>query len=186
VRRSTVTSRTRDALPSAFNGGCLRRLCAGDLEAFQAYRRIPSLGRYQGWSPMDDAQAREFLVQMSQGPLFTPGQWMQLGIAAPDAGPLLGDVGLFLADDGLSGEVGFTLHPAAQGRGLATAAVREASRLLFSATAATRLLGIADARNTPSVRLLERLGFTCVERREAVFRGEPCIELVYALARPHG
>jgi RimJ/RimL family protein N-acetyltransferase len=181
-----MTSRPATALPRDFPGGCLRRLRADDLEAFQAYRSIPALGRYQGWSPMSDGQALEFLVEMSQAPLFTPGRWLQLGIATADAGLLLGDIGLFFADDGLSGEVGFTLHPAAQGRGLATAAVHEASQLLFGATAARRLLGITDARNTPSVRLLERLGFVYLERRELVFRGEPCVERVYSLARPHG
>lgn len=175
-----------DWLPREFPGGSLRRLGATDLDAFQAYRRIPELGRYQGWSPMCDAEALAFLVEMSRAPLFASGRWLQLGIAAPQAGILVGDIGLHLSDDGRTGEVGFTLQPSAQGRGVATSAVREALGILWAATAATRVLGITDARNAASVRVLERLGFDCRERREVVFKGEPCVELVYALPRHDG
>ena len=175
-----------EPLPREFPGGSLRRLRADDLGAFQTYRRIPALARFQGWSPMSDAEALDFLVEMSRAPLFVPGRWLQLGIAAPGAGVLVGDIGLHLSDDGCSGEVGFTLQPSAQRRGIATAAVREALGILFGATAATRVLGITDERNGPSLRLLERLGFVCEQRREVVFKGEPCVERVYALPRDGG
>jgi len=175
-----------DPLPREFPGGSLRRLRAGDLDAFQAYRRMPELGRYQGWSPMSDAEALAFLVAMSRAPLFLPGRWLQLGIAASQTGTLVGDIGLHLSEDGRTGEVGFTLQPSAQGRGIATSAVREALCVLFGATAATQVLGTTDARNAPSVRLLERLGFHCQERREVVSKGEPCVELVYTLPRDDG
>ena len=41
-------------LPQEFRGGRLRRMRPEDLTAFQAYRALPELGRYQGWSPMSD------------------------------------------------------------------------------------------------------------------------------------
>jgi aminoglycoside 6'-N-acetyltransferase len=154
-----------------------------DLGAFQAYRGIPGLGRYQGWSPMSEAEALAFLVEMEAKPLFQPGQWIQLGIAAPGTDVLVGDIGLRLSEDSQSGEAGFTLAPSAQGRGVATAAVREALRLLFEGSPVSRVLGITDARNTASIRLLERLGFECRETRSAVFRGEECTEQVFVLAR---
>lgn len=175
-----------DPLPREFPGGHLRRLRASDLAAFQAYRRIPELGRYQGWVPMSDPEALAFLVDMGRAPLFAPGRWLQLGIAAPGAGTLVGDIGLHVSDDGRTGEVGFTLQPSAQRRGIATSAVREALRILFAATAVARVLGITDARNVPSVRLLGRLGFACQEQREVVFKGEPCVEWVYVLLRDGG
>ncbi len=170
-------------LPQEFPGGRLRRMRPEDLAAFQAYRALPELGRYQGWSPMSDTTALTFLTDMHYAPLFTPGQWVQLGIAEPETDALVGDIGMYLSDDGSAGEVGFTLQPAAQGRSLATFAVRQALRLLFSATRATHVVGITDARNLPSVRLLERVGFEFVESRHVVFRGETCTERVYALAR---
>jgi RimJ/RimL family protein N-acetyltransferase len=170
-------------LPREFTGGRLRRLRAADRPAFQAYRAIPELGRYQGWAPMTQPEALDFLVEMNRAPLFTPGQWVQLGIAEPELDSLVGDVGLFVSADGRAGEVGFTLAPSSQGRGIAGRAVREALELLFFVTHVERVLGITDARNLQSIRLLERLGFRHVESRQTVFREEACTEHVYALQR---
>jgi RimJ/RimL family protein N-acetyltransferase len=170
-------------LPREFFGGRLRRLQPRDLAAFQAYRALPELGRYQGWSPMSDAEALQFIEEVHRAPLFAPGHWMQLGIAQPESDALVGDIGLYLSEDGTSGEVGFTLQPGSQGRGIATLAVREALRLFFTATSVTGVLGITDERNRPSIRLLERVGFEFIESRHVVFRGEPCTERVYVLPR---
>lgn len=174
---------TDNPLPRPFPGGCLRRLRGSDLDAFQAYRGIPELGRYQGWTRMSEAEALAFLLEMEAGVFFLPGQWIQLGIADPDTDALVGDIGLHLSDDGRTGEVGFTLTPSSQGRGIATAAVREALRLFFAASPVSHVIGVTDARNTPSVRLLERLGFGFRESRDAVFRGEECVERVFVLSR---
>jgi ribosomal-protein-alanine N-acetyltransferase len=176
-------------LPREFDGGRLRRLRPADLPAFQAYRALPECGRYQGWVPMPEAEALAFLADMEAAPLFAPGQWVQLGIADPLSDRLIGDVGLHLAGDGAAGEVGFTLAPWAQGRGIAGRAVREAVDVFFALTRATHVDGVADARNLPSLRLLARLGFARVETRPAVFRGEACVEEVRRLrrdARPWG
>ena len=173
-------------LPREFPGGRLRRMHPRDHAAFQAYRSLPGLGRYQGWTPMSDAEALEFIDEVHRAPLFTPGQWVQLAIAEPESDALVGDIGLYLSEDGASGEVGFTLHPAAQGRGVAGRAVHEAIQLLFAAAGITTVSGRTDERNLPSVRLLERIGFKFVESRQVVFRGEPCTERVYVLARNDG
>jgi len=170
-------------LPREFHGGRLRRLFPRDREAFQAYRALPELGRYQGWPQMSDVEAQEFLDEMHRAPLFASGQWVQLGIALPESDELVGDIGLYVSEDGTFAEIGYTLAPRAQGRGVATAAVCEALLLLFSATGVVRVLGITDDRNLPSIKLLERVGFAFIERRQAVFKGEPCSERVYALQR---
>lgn len=170
-------------LPRHFPGGCLRRLRCSDLGAFQAYRGIPELSRYQGWTPISEAEALTFLVGMEVTPLFQPGQWVQLGIADPYTDALIGDIGLHLSGDSQTGEVGFTLAPSAQGRGIASAAVWEALQLLFTSTTVSRVHGITDSRNTHSIRLLERLGFGVRETRKAIFRGEECVEQVFVLPR---
>jgi [ribosomal protein S5]-alanine N-acetyltransferase len=172
-----------DPLPRVATGIMLRRLTIADLAAFQAYRGDPELGRYQGWSPMSDEEASAFLSEMSTAPLFRPGSWTQIGIAEAVSQDLSGDIGLFLAADGRHAEIGFTLGRHAQGRGVATTAVREAIKLIFDCSCAERVLGITDARNSASVRLMARVGMERVESRSTVFRGEPCEEWVYAVAR---
>lgn len=172
-----------DVLPRCGAGVVLRRLSGPDIAAFQAYRTDAELGRYQGWAPMTDAKAREFLDEMHTAELFCPGEWTQIGVAAPDGVALLGDMGLFLAADSRHAEIGFTLAWPAQGRGVATAAAREAVALLFEFTAVERVLGITDARNGASIRVLERIGMRKVDERRVVFGGEPCVECVYAVSR---
>jgi aminoglycoside 6'-N-acetyltransferase len=172
-----------DPLPCAGERVVLRRLRATDLASFQAYRHDPDLGRYQGWSPTTDDAARAFLEEMGAVPLFRPGEWAQIGIAEPATDALLGDIGLHLATDGRAVEIGFTLARAAQGQGVATAAVRAALQLVFRATAVERVVGVTDVRNRASIGVLERVGMRHLETRDAVFRGEACVELVYAKAR---
>jgi len=160
----------------------LRRLAATDLAAFQAYRDDPEVGRWQGWTPRPDDEALAFLNGMATIPLFRPGQWTQLGIADTQSGELLGDLGIHLSADGREAEFGFSLARAAQGRGIATAAVREAIAMVFEQTAAERIHAQTDARNTACIRLLERLGARLVDRIATEFRGEPCVEFRYELA----
>lgn len=70
-----------------------------------------------------------------------------------------------------------------QGRGLATVAVKEAIALVFERTPAQSVVGITDSPNSPSIRLLERVGMRKLDTRDAGFRGEPCVEFVYSLSR---
>lgn len=161
----------------------LRRLAPSDLAAFQAYRQDAEVGRWQGWLPWPDAKALAFLQQMATVPLFTPGHWTQLGIAEAQTDLLLGDIGIHVSVDGREAEFGFSLARAAQGRGLASAAVRAAIAQVFANTAVERIHAQTDARNTACLRLLQRLGAPQVARIDTVFRGEACVELRHELAR---
>lgn len=176
-------ARLADPLPRSAGAVLLRRLAASDLAAFQAYRLDPLVGRYQGWSPMSDAAARDFLVGLGSADLLQPGAWSQIGIADATGEELVGDIGLLLASDGTQAEIGFSLARHAQGRGFGSAAVRAAIALVFELTGAERVIGITDARNLPSMRLLQRVGMRQVESTSATFRGEPCVELTYSMTR---
>jgi RimJ/RimL family protein N-acetyltransferase len=160
----------------------LRRLAASDLPAFQAYRNDPQVAKYQGWKAQSDAQALAFLAEMNTATFFQPGKWSQIGIADGEGG-LIGDIGVLLAGDGREAEIGFTLRRESQGHGMGMAAVRLALDLVFGQTSARRVLGITDARNEPSIRLLQRVGMQMVESRAGMTQGEPCIEHVYAISR---
>jgi RimJ/RimL family protein N-acetyltransferase len=161
----------------------LRRLSAGDLSSFQAYRHDEAVGRYQGWKPQPDLEALAFIHDMESATIFAPGKWIQLGIAERTTDLLIGDLGLFVAADGSSAEIGFTLSSQAQGRGLGTEAVSQAIRFLFQNTSIAYIQGITDARNTASVRLLERVGMQRTATLSAVFNNEPCLEHTYIISR---
>jgi RimJ/RimL family protein N-acetyltransferase len=159
----------------------LRRLVPADLAAFQAYRNDDAVGRYQGWSAQTDAQALAFIDEMSSAVLFPEGTWVQMAVADRETNGLIGDIGVCLAAGGRSAELGFTIAPRFQGQGLGTEAVREAVALIFEQSPAVQIVCVTDARNDPSVRLLERAGMRKIASAEAVFRGEVCVEHTYAV-----
>jgi aminoglycoside 6'-N-acetyltransferase len=147
-----------DILPRRDDRVLLRRLDPMDLPAFQAYRSDPEVARYQGWEAMDDARAERFLAEMREVPSLVPGRWWQIGVADPADGALMGDLGLHLSEDGTDLELGITLAPAAQGKGLGVAALRAAAALVWEATRAGRIVLITDARNGPALAMIARLG----------------------------
>lgn len=166
-----------DPLPLLTARTRLRRLAVADLAPFQAYRNDPETGRWQGWQPMEDSAASAFLQDVATSPFCTPGHWFQLGIAERDSDALIGDIGVQLhGGAGLMAEIGFTLAPAAQGRGLATEAVGAMVNWLLAHSPAQRVVAVADTRNAASLRLLQRLGLRPFATLPALFRGEPCLE----------
>jgi RimJ/RimL family protein N-acetyltransferase len=162
----------------------LRRFLASDLRVFQSYRHDIELGRYQGWLPTSDEAALKFLAEVGSAECFVPGEWVQIAIADSDTLALVGDIGVHLRADATQAEIGFTLQRESQGRGLASDAVRCAIAMIFEHTPVDVIVGITDARNSPSMRLLERVGMTLQSTAEAVFRGETCVEHTYVAARP--
>jgi len=151
-----------------------------DLRRFQAYRHDPEVARYQGWDPVSDKRALEFLAEMSEAPFGRLGEWLQVAIADADD-VLIGDIGLLTAASGAEAELGITLAREAQGRGLAEEAARTLIHGLRARTAIRRLVGITDTRNLPSARLLRRLGMALEAEMPAEFQGEPCMEWHFAL-----
>lgn len=123
---------------------------------------------------------------MSDVTLFPRGQWVQLGIADRSTNALIGDVGIWVAADGEKAEIGFTLDATAQGVGFGTEAVREAISLIFERAPVAQIVAVTDTRNLPSIGLLERVGMRRVATIAAVFRGEPCMEHIYAISRHEG
>ncbi|MEO8346770.1 MAG: GNAT family N-acetyltransferase [Betaproteobacteria bacterium] len=172
------------ALPHATDRLLLRRFATGDLARFQAYRCDPEVGRYQGWSVMDDSAAAAFIATMATTPIGIPGDWVQIAIADRASGNLVGDIGLGVRDEPASvAELGFTIAPSSQGRGLGTEAVRGALEMLFARTGIELVEGITDARNAPSIGLLERVGMRMQRTQDVLFKSEPCIEYVFSLSR---
>jgi [ribosomal protein S5]-alanine N-acetyltransferase len=170
-------------LPLRAERAVVRRLLATDLAAFRAYRTDPELARYQGWSSMNEVEAAAFIDEMVSITALIPGDWVQLGIADIRTDQLLGDIGLFLSDDEGSAEIGFTLSAHAQGRGVATDAVRAALQVVFTTSPVQTVRAITDVRNHASIRLLERLRFAFVSKEDTVFKGEPCTESTYTMSR---
>jgi RimJ/RimL family protein N-acetyltransferase len=172
------------ALPRTTDRLVLRRFVAGDLAPFQSYRCDPEVGRYQGWSTMDDKGAAAFIAGMAVARIGVPGEWFQIAVAEKSTGVLVGDIGIGIDPNRTEvAEIGFSMEPAAQRRGLGSEAVMAALALLFDSAKVDVVEGITDARNIPSIRLLERVGMRLDRMQETLFKGELCTEHVYSLTR---
>ena len=172
-----------ERLPSRRERTVIRALRVSDLGRFHAYRADQTLARFQGWTPMTVDEALAFLQATSAVTDLIAGDWIQLGAAEAITDQLIGDLGLFLAHDGLWAEVGFTLNQESQGQGHATRAVLVAIELVLASSSAAEVRAVTDARNVASIRVLERAGFQFALQQQAVFKDEACTELVYVYRR---
>lgn len=173
-------------LPRVLGRVALRRLELADLHRFQHYRHDPAVGRYQDWERQPDHEAVRFIEEMSRLDPFPRGAWIQLGIAIGSTNELVGDVGVCIDANDQRAEIGVTLARDAQGRGLATEAVRGLIQFIFEQSGVTEVVAVTDQRNLPAGRLLQRIGMRKVEELRTVFRGEPCVEHVWVISRAAG
>ena len=158
-----------------------------DLSAVYDIQSRPEVTRYLLFDVRNLDQVRialEERIQAGQPDYDGDRLILALAVVLPETEALIGDVVLFLQSrEHRQGELGYIFHPDYGGQGYATEAARVMLRLGFGHYGLHRIIGRIDARNTPSARVLERLGM----RREAHFvqnefiKGEWTDEVVYAM-----
>ena len=161
----------------------LRPYRADDAQTMFALYSDPVVMRYWSFPPwVELAQARTYLERALAG--MDSGEIFPWAIADRDSDRLIGALTLFsLHAEQLRAEIGYSLSPGFQGRGLATEALRLGLAHAFDALGLLRVEADIDPRNNASWRLLERLGF----QREGLLRkrwrvnGEICDTAFYGL-----
>jgi RimJ/RimL family protein N-acetyltransferase len=155
-----------------------------DLETFAQYRSQEVVAKYQNWTSFTYQDAVELFESMDYSTFGKEGNWYQLAITSLDSDELVGDLAVHFIDQEQI-ELGFTVCPDHQGKGVATEAVSNFLRYLFGELNKHRVVATTDAENTASYRLLEKLAF----RREGhfvqnvFFKGAWGDEYQYALLR---
>ena len=145
---------------------CLRRLRPEDAAAIVGYRSLPEVARFQGWESFGPDDAARLIAGQAGVLPDTPGMWLQLALVLPDTGEVVGDCGIhFRRDDHRQVELGITLAPAHQGRGLATEALGRVLEYVFGSLGKHRASALTDAENHAAAGLLRGLGF----RQEGTF-----------------
>ena len=163
----------------------LRTFVAGDLEAILAMYGHPGVVRYLYEEPLTREQAGAAMdKRLGMHAIRAEGDGLRLAALLKTTRELIGDCSLFwLPGEHRQGEIGFVFDPAHQGHGYATEAARVLLRIAFEELGLHRVVGRAEARNTASARVLEKLGM----RREAHLvenewvKDEWQSELVYAI-----
>jgi len=144
----------------------LRAYRADDVEPMFALYSDPRVMRYWSFPPwVEIAQARIYINRCLAG--MDSGEIFPWAIADRDSDRLIGALTLFsLHADQLRAEIGYSLSPDFQGRGLATEALQSGLAYAFDELGLVRVEADIDPRNEPSCRLLERIGF----EREGLLR----------------
>lgn len=163
----------------------LRPYRPGDLDDLREMHGVAEVTRYLYSDVLSEEELREALEKkMSRVALRQEGDGLSPLAVLRETGEAVGDAALvWVSETHRTGEVGFVLKPAFQGRGLATEMAREMLRLGFEEMRFHRIIGRCDARNSASAAVMERLGM----RREAHLRqnewvkGEWTDELSYAM-----
>jgi RimJ/RimL family protein N-acetyltransferase len=163
----------------------LRPFADADLAAFHAIRSQPEVVRFLYEDPLTLEQARKKVERLvASQALEAEEQWLAAAVTLRASGEFIGDVAFqWMSVQHRTGEIGFTMDPAHQGRGYATEAARAMLDWGFGTFGLHRIIGRTEARNAASARVLEKLGM----RLEAHLienewvKGEWQSELVYAI-----
>ncbi len=133
----------------------LRPLGVGDLETVMAYSMDPENTRYMRFLPFaDEAETLDFLRE-------TEAEWGKaepryFEFAVLHGGRHIGGVSLYHEDFGA--ELGWILAREAWGRGFAFEAAEAMTDWFFRNRGASHFVAHCDTANTPSWRLMEKLG----------------------------
>lgn len=164
----------------------LRPLRVEDAAPIAAYRGLPEVARFQSWESFGPADAAQLVADQAGVVHGTPGRWLQLALVLSETGTVVGDCGIHVrADDARQVELGITLAPTHQGRGLAREALRAVLEYVFDRLDTHRVSAVTDAENHAAANLFRRLGF----RQEAHyvehvwFKGAWGSEYLFALLR---
>lgn len=115
---------------------------------------------------------------------YAQGLKPETNFAIDVGGEAVGGIGLELHEDveRCAAEVGYWLSEAFWGRGIMTAALRAVTEYAFQEFQLTRVYALPYARNTASVKVLEKAGYRCegVLRRSAIKDGVVLDQLMYA------
>jgi RimJ/RimL family protein N-acetyltransferase len=166
----------------------LRPFEPGDLEAIHDLFSREDVCRYLPWEPMDLEQARSLLERrVERMRVEADGDGLFLAAVEAATGRVIGEFMLRLTSvRSRQGEVGWSIHPDVQGRGLATEGAREMLRIGFAEVGLHRIMAEADARNPASLAVMARIGM----RREAelieseLAKGEWATVVVCAVLEP--
>ena len=164
---------------------CLRPLSLNDAHALFAYRSLPEVARFQGWCPQSVGDAEDFIRRSAHRAECPEGQWQQFGIYLAELASLIGDCG-FCAQANQQAEIGFTIAPPFQRKGLGREAVSALLQYLSARCGIRRVLAHTDPENLASRGLLEGLGFQqeLLLKRHVLIRGEWKDDLRYGYSAP--
>ena len=145
----------------------LRELANDDAPVLLSIRGNAHAMRYFGSDPLRELPEAQKLIEKYASWRALPNPGVGWGLEEKDTGCLIGVCGLFAWNrEWRKCATGYELHVDAQGKGLMREALRAAYSWGFSEMGLNRIEAQVHPENTPSLRLIEAMGF----RREGTLR----------------
>ncbi len=149
---------------------------ASDWLEFRPIATDPEVMRYiTGGVPWTDEQVQWFVKKQME--LYSDHGHCRWKLLARGTGETIGFCGVGLWHD--APEIGWWLARQQWGRGFATEAARVALQDVFERVRLDRIISIVRPANTPSIRVIEKLGFSL----ENEFQNDSVRVLRYAICR---
>lgn len=162
----------------------LREFVEEDWAQVFAYQSDPRYLRFYEWTERTESDVRAFVGRFLDWKAESPRRKFQLAITLEEAGRLIGNSGVRLAQPGArEAELGYELSPAYWGQGYATEAAGAMVGFGFETLGLHRIFAYTVADNVASQRVMERLGM-CREgrlRENRWFKGRWWDTLVYGI-----
>lgn len=164
----------------------LRAMQPQDGKTVHYYRNLPDVSIFQGWTPKNEEEVKEYASQMNTKRAFSAGDWYQIIIQNKANNQVIGDLAVCIdSETKRQAELGIALDPEFQKQGFATEAIRGICDFLFSEKSLRRIHVSIDPRNTASLNLFARAGMRQEARHiESIFfKGEWCDDIVMAVLK---
>ncbi len=155
-----------------------------DAQAMFEYHSDPEICRYIPWNVRTHEEvAKSITDNKSAFFLNTEGDYLTLALCRKSDDKLIGQMNaMYRSAEHKKGEFGYVINPKFGGQGYASEASAALVTALFDSGLFHRVIANIDVRNTPSWKLVERIGL----RREAHyiqdywFKGEWTDSYIYA------
>lgn len=152
----------------------LRRMLPTDADDMYDYAQRADVTRHLTWEPHPDRMyTREYLAYVSAH--YTAGDFFDWAVVERESGRMIGTCGFTRFHcEADCGEIGYVIHPAFWGRGIATEAVRAVIRFGFQKLELNRIEAKFMEGNEASRRVMEKNGMTFegILRQSMYIKGE--------------
>jgi RimJ/RimL family protein N-acetyltransferase len=135
----------------------LRPITYEDAEILFSYRCKPEVAKFQLWKPEKVNEATGFIKNAIFNGELINHQWNQFAICLRLNDKMVGDIGVLLNDT--KAEIGFTIDPHFQRKGLAFESITSLIKYLFHEHVVRVIIAHTDPNNVPSITLLNKIGF---------------------------
>lgn len=134
----------------------LRTLIPSDVSSLSEWMPDKSMYKYWGKNAGKSDLNPKLLFEKTE----KPTKSFHWGIICNDDGKAIGEMWIYLIENDRMAKVAFRMSPAYQGKGYITEALNAVIEFCFTHTELKRLWTDVDIRNIPSVKVLEKCGFS--------------------------